>query len=379
MSRQDLWLLLGRWRGRLGAGFLSFVTGLLLFRTADCFYFQVVLLGILVLLALTMSAVYLFRNSTSVSPNTESTITLGVFIFPLLVQFLVAPPLAQTFWVKVMFCPGGCSRLEHARELRLAGALDGAELEARQCTLESSGECRRQCGIELVRTLYTKAENLMLQGNCLAAKLALDEADERAKEFDAPEGDRKVIVQMQKNYEQFRCAPTPTPSSTPTITRTPTPSSTPTATSTATRILQTATPTPLPACRPPAFAPAKRILLVNKIPAQESLKPFVRRVFAKPEVDLSLNGGEIVCLASTDDGRGALWVDDEIVFQVVRDQTKVWIQDFYDPDTHLIKPFPAADVSYMFGPGTSQVTLSLWDLRESSFGTEPIWLIVWQR
>ena len=118
-------------------------------------------------------------------------------------------------------------------------------------------------------------------------------------------------------------------------------------------------------------------LIVNKI--EESDSKGVPRAFAKAWVELSLEGNEIICLASSPDGQGALRVDDQIEFIVTAADgiPKKWPLDFYNPDTGGIMSKPSQDVSWWFEPGDNEITVTLYDTHTHKYSADPVWLIIW--
>jgi hypothetical protein len=134
-------------------------------------------------------------------------------------------------------------------------------------------------------------------------------------------------------------------------------------------------------CTPPSWAPARAIQLIEKISRSESAdKP--RGEFRKAEFIITMEGNEQVCLASTLDGRGDLWVDDFIEFHVTHQDQTVgsWTHDFYDPnvkDVEKIRAYPAQDLTRLFRAGSNAGYVRLIDFFPPWYSASPVWLVIW--
>lgn len=134
-------------------------------------------------------------------------------------------------------------------------------------------------------------------------------------------------------------------------------------------------------CTPPSWAPARTIELTREIPRSESANQ-PRSQFLKSEFIITLEGNEVVCLASTLDGRGGLRVDDYLEFQVThRDQTIAsWTYDFYDPNAtglEKLRSITAQDVTRLFAAGSNAGYVRLVDFFPPWYSSSPLWLVIW--
>ncbi len=132
-------------------------------------------------------------------------------------------------------------------------------------------------------------------------------------------------------------------------------------------------------CMPPTYAPSRVFDLVPRIP-QLAPSDVAVGIFVTHTFSIDLEGGEIVCLASSPDGRSALRVDDQIDLQVVHaDGSKAsWTYNFRDSVTGRIADSPSQDVSRLFSHDHNEVLIFLTDITPKYHSAEPIWLIVWR-
>ncbi len=131
-------------------------------------------------------------------------------------------------------------------------------------------------------------------------------------------------------------------------------------------------------CILPSNAPSQVFALVPQIP-QLAPSDVAVGIFVTHTFSIALEGDEIVCLASSPDGRGALRVDDQIDLQVIRaDGSKAsWMYNF-SVVTGGITNGPSQDVSRLFSSGRNNVLIFLTDLAPKYHSAEPIWLIIWE-
>lgn len=395
------------------AGLAAIVVGRQwLFVEAACTRLQDALLfacaGIMILVV----GFHAIRTRNNAPLSQAKTIVL-VFAVSLLVPAVAGPLLSRFPIVRAQFCATCDQLVSRASELREQattdanpmGKLESGEFFVRQCISQKDIQARTAAADELAHILYDKAGLQTEDKKCQEGRESLDEAHELANKYGLSDLLR-AIEDRQRRLELVCAGPTPTftptrtptptstftvtptPTQTPTLTPTPTPTPTPTFTPTPTptptpTFTPTRTPTPTPTpegskpCRPPTRPARRTDLIVNKI--EESDSPGVPKVFAIQYIKLSLEGNEIICLASSRDGLGSLRVDDKIEFLVKRaDGTEeTWHQDFYDPGTGGIKPFPSQDISWIFKPGDNEITVTLLDRKDPKYSADPIWLIIW--
>lgn len=131
-------------------------------------------------------------------------------------------------------------------------------------------------------------------------------------------------------------------------------------------------------CVPPSDTPSRVFELVPQIP-QLSPSDIAVGIFVTHTFSIDLEDPEIVCLASSPDGRGMLRVDDQVDLRVTRaDGSKeYWTYNFYDPITGGITNVPSQDVSSLFGAGRNDVLIFLTDVKPNYHSAEPIWLLIW--
>jgi hypothetical protein len=136
--------------------------------------------------------------------------------------------------------------------------------------------------------------------------------------------------------------------------------------------------TPDVPCEPPPYPPEKTIPLAPRIAERQSTT--VPRTFYISQTVVTLQGSERICLASSEDGSGALRVDDILSLRVIHpDRTRSeWSRNYHDPQTGGIAAGPAQDVSTLFSPGSNDISVELIDWVFNRYSTEPIWLVIWQ-
>ncbi len=146
-------------------------------------------------------------------------------------------------------------------------------------------------------------------------------------------------------------------------------------------------------CIPPSDSPVRSIHFTwQLLSSAPSDRP--RGLYAQFESSLVLEGNEIICLASSQDGRGVLQVDDQIEFQVTHTDGSIgkWIEDFYDRPDPLGGPgkFPQKttgfrtlqpqNVSSLFAIGMNSIRVMLRDIYPpyNYYGSFPMYLVIWQ-
>jgi len=124
-------------------------------------------------------------------------------------------------------------------------------------------------------------------------------------------------------------------------------------------------------------APEYAIQIVEGISAP-TLSKIARGVFFERRLTVTLRGGECVALASTPDGRGPIWVDDQLVIGVKHpDGSEMhWAHDFRQADHTQIIPRAPQEISALFTRGENRMHIVLQDLSPTIYGASPIWLVV---
>jgi len=132
-------------------------------------------------------------------------------------------------------------------------------------------------------------------------------------------------------------------------------------------------------CVPPPYPPSRTLELVARIP-QSDPRDQARGEFARREAFVFLEGNEIICLASSADGRGVLQVDDHLEFQVTHADGSIasWTYDFYDRTTRGITTTLPQNVSRLFAPRLNGIRVTLRDFFPNYYSASPIWLVIWQ-
>lgn len=134
-------------------------------------------------------------------------------------------------------------------------------------------------------------------------------------------------------------------------------------------------------CDPKSY-PLKesRLLAEQTVTSTTTILPHV--YYTSPMTTVIYSGAEIICLASSEDGRGELKVDDELRLYFVRSDTSVdsqpaWQHDFFNLATGGISETPAQDISRFFSLGENRIIITFTDLRPPEFSATEVWLVVW--
>jgi len=354
-----------------------------LFADADCPNLQDVLLygSVFVAWAL-MSFMAVFSRGDA--PVNQIQRIAAIFVIGLIGPVIIGFMLFQLPELRSQFCPTCEKYIETAEDLRRTAEkdanplakIDGAELYGRRAMKTCGPNTRTAAADMLAHVLFDKA-GLLLKNyrDCTLAKSSLQEAAELGREHDLDSNFIKAIAERETN-RAYLCEPTPTPTRTPLPTATNTP-------------LPTRTPLPPLAvkqnkpCTPNTTDdPAKVVTLTQPISSgvakNTAVGVFYREEFA---VDYQFRENEVVCLASTRDGRGPLSVDDRMEFFVLQDNDIVgqWGHDFYDPKSAGIESgFRPEDVSELFDVGRYRVRLVLTDLHPQYYSSTAVYLVIWE-
>ncbi len=308
--------------------------------------------------------------------NTVGTVFAIGLLIPLIGGILLSP----VRLVRAEFCPSCDERIANAEELRTKGLSESdpsgtykvAEDYLVECINQKDPAKKSEAELLLARILIQRADFLLGQKNCQGANVALDRASILAEAYG--KSDFLDLIRQKQRNRDLSC-PTPTPVPTPTALPTPT-------------RLPTPTPTPTPIggllqCIPPERAPIYTIRVSDLIPNSQPA-PAPRQQFydLTTVIPYRFTGQEYVCLASTEDGRGDLQVDDLVQFEVIHAEggpVSGWIHDFYDPRSGGISPIRARNATRLFTRGGNTVRVVLRDLFPNVYSANPIWVVIWSQ
>lgn len=288
----------------------------------------------------------------------------------LIVPAVIGPSLSNDPGVRSVYCPTCDEILNTAERNYSQKKLTTAEDLARECFNESPDASvnKARAGRLLAHVIFDKSDEPLNNHLCLQVSPLLDEAEGFAKEFETSL--LATIQERRKNF-QLVCPPA-TASPIPTLTLPPPP----------TKEIDVL-------CTPPNRSPIEVVRLTEEI--KPSLPaPVARSDYFKTANEVRINrqfsGNEIVCIASTPDGKGDLVTDDRLLLQVLHDDrsspTSQWFHDFYDLNAHGvgisgIKPYRAEDISRKFARGGNRLYLTLTDFIPPYYSSSPVYVIIW--
>jgi hypothetical protein len=222
--QRRFWLM-----GILLAGVVAVLAGQRLFGDAVCQRLYTFALYSLAIVSVIVTTVYAI-----VAPDDAPItilVTMGVVVgIILLIPMVSGPFLTRLPEVQAQLCPDPCSvKIAQASKLRLERNFSGAESLIQECiNVAASPQGKEAVELELARTLYDKARDMIEARQCGDVMTALDQAYSLASKY-AAGADLAHAIQERKLEAQRWCA-TPTPTPPPTVTRAPTVTPTPTVT-----------------------------------------------------------------------------------------------------------------------------------------------------